>query len=142
MVGQLKVRKGFCSINVANEYAFVEQDGVGFVVDHIRPICNVWKEYKEKVSFRVYQFEEVPSNGTAEVFTFQKGKWTVQLYRWTETQSFVVELWKDADCVSSLEWNDSSKGLGVYVYGEPSSFISFVEETISNENQTKGGSEA
>jgi hypothetical protein len=136
MEGQLKVRKGNCFININTEYAYVEKDGTGFVVDHIRPVCNVWREDNDVVRFQVYRFESIPSNGVAEPFALLKGDWTVQLYRWKDG-SFVIELWEDSIFTASLEWNNE-KGLAVYVYGNPEAFIRFVEETFAEQDQEQG----
>jgi len=135
MEGHLKLRKGDCYVAVTECYVSVERDGTAFIADAVRPVCNVYRVNRETntVRFKIYNFEAVASNGETEIFTVNKGNWTVELHRSVDAQSHAFDLFEDGVFTATLEWKNNHRGLGAFVYGDPMCFVRFVEETIDME---------
>jgi hypothetical protein len=132
MEGTLTFRKDGCVAVLADGYVKVENLQSGCTVVPVKAVCTAWKtnEQRQTVLFELRHFEAVASKGEAEAFAVVEGDWTLQLYRWTETGSYVLEVWHNDFCLTSLEWWNNEDGLTVYVEGDVKALLRFACEKL------------
>jgi hypothetical protein len=138
MEGMLTLREGDCIINLADEWLNVEQDDCGCIVNPIEAVYNVWKlNEKGRIGLQIYNFDSVATKGEAEAFAIVKGDWTLQMYRWKESGSYVVELWHRDFCLVSFEWWKNESGVSIYTVGEAKELIRFVQDTLEPKGENE-----
>jgi hypothetical protein len=126
MEGVLTLHKGDCLVTITNKMVKVEQNQFGCMVIPSVAVCEVWKGNERNA----YDFDAVPSNGVAEAFALFKHDWTLQMYRWKDIGSFVLEIWENATCLASLEWWNNENGVNIYTEGDPKAFIDFAVKLL------------
>ena len=137
MEGYLTLHKDGCLIVVGDSTVRVENSLSGCIITPSRGLANVWCPVEgNRLRFEVLQFEPVPSKSVAEAFAIQRNEWTLQLYRWNDIASYVLELWLNDFCVASLEWWNNEDGVTAYVEGVAKEFIRFAETIVRQKGET------
>jgi hypothetical protein len=138
MEGYLTLHKDGCFVRFGDSIVRVENYSSGCIVSPSRELCNVWSPTRDNLlGFQVLQFEPVPSKSVAEAFAIQRNEWTLQLYRWNDIASYVLELWLNDFCVASLEWWNNEDGVTAYVEGVAKEFIRFAETIVRQKGENE-----